>query len=164
MTLEREIARRAPRWHRDAACRDADPEIFFDRSSTTRKIALRFCDLCIVTDQCLADALEHEDIKGGCHGIRGGLGRREREALVKARTKADTASVAQFAAERLAPDIARWCSFGRVHRAYETWATTEGLDPIGVRRFGVALSEAGIRTAFAARREVIIPATRLIDP
>jgi WhiB family redox-sensing transcriptional regulator len=53
-------------WQDSAACRGADPELFFPRSenmATVRQVK-RFCDACPVRTDCLADALEN-----GHHGI-----------------------------------------------------------------------------------------------
>lgn len=66
-----------PRWEDNAACRTADPEIFFpDKGGSTRE-AKAICATCPVATQCADYALEHDER----FGIWGGLSKRERRRL-----------------------------------------------------------------------------------
>lgn len=71
-------------WRTLAACRDADPEIFFplatagtDAEKRQTALALAYCGACPVRPECLADALG-SDIKWG---VWGGTTEADREAL-----------------------------------------------------------------------------------
>jgi WhiB family redox-sensing transcriptional regulator len=68
-------------WMKDAACRGADPEIFFPHRGTGRSadryyrravldIRLQFCNHCPVASQCL-DYAVGQDIRFGIYGGRG---------------------------------------------------------------------------------------------
>lgn len=63
-------------WMADAACRDADLDVFFDtvRNPDTVKEAMRFCRRCPVRDDCLDYALATDQT----NGIWGGTTDRER--------------------------------------------------------------------------------------
>jgi WhiB family redox-sensing transcriptional regulator len=68
-----------PGWRDDAACRDADPDLFFpepgDRSARAKvKMAKLICRGCPVSTTCLSWALA----SGQEHGIWGGLTEDER--------------------------------------------------------------------------------------
>ena len=70
-------------WRDDAACRDADPDLFFPIGTTgaaLRQIdeAKRICRACPVRKRCLAWALD----VGGVSGIWGGATEDERHALL----------------------------------------------------------------------------------
>lgn len=82
------------RWQADAKCLDEDPELFFpDRDKNAYRFvaaqAKAICfgrdgrPACPVLEQCLQDALDTEEL----FGIRGGLSHRERNALLRKRTK-----------------------------------------------------------------------------
>lgn len=69
-----------PEWHRDAACRDEDPDLFFPRGiqgdvHRRRERAKAVCRTCPVWEECLRDAMD-----GGrpMFGMRGGLTVNER--------------------------------------------------------------------------------------
>jgi WhiB family redox-sensing transcriptional regulator len=47
-----------PEWHRSAACRGADPELFFPVRGVKPVEALAYCEGCSVRPQCLASAFE----------------------------------------------------------------------------------------------------------
>jgi WhiB family transcriptional regulator, redox-sensing transcriptional regulator len=69
-------------WRNDAACRHADPDLFFPIANTgpaLRKVyeAKRICQACPVRAPCLAWALNH----GVPYGIWGGTTEDERHAL-----------------------------------------------------------------------------------
>jgi WhiB family redox-sensing transcriptional regulator len=73
----------APEWTARAACRYADPEMFFGEQGTTFKVAKKLCAPCVVKNQCLLLALE---IEGGTsrqsrYGVFGGLTPDERANL-----------------------------------------------------------------------------------
>jgi len=69
-------------WRAQAACRDADPELFFPISTygpALRQVdqAIAVCRTCPVRRQCLAWALEH----GYNQGIWGGMAEDERRSI-----------------------------------------------------------------------------------
>jgi len=69
-------------WRRVAACRDAEPELFFPISATaaaasTVRRAKLICASCSVRPQCLSYALAHRQEQG----IWGGLTDEERRSL-----------------------------------------------------------------------------------
>ena len=72
-------------WRDGAACRDADPDLFFPIGTTGPSLdqineAKRICLSCPVRKQCLARALE----LGAASGIWGGTTEDERRALRRA--------------------------------------------------------------------------------
>lgn len=73
-------------WEEQAACRDADPEIFFPpRGGKDARVSARgaklICARCPVSEECLDFAVE-KDIK---YGVWGGLSEKERRALRRAK-------------------------------------------------------------------------------
>jgi WhiB family transcriptional regulator, redox-sensing transcriptional regulator len=69
-------------WRDDAACRDADPELFFPIGTTgpaLRQVqeAIRICQACPMRTPCLAWALEH----GITDGVWGGTTAEQRRAI-----------------------------------------------------------------------------------
>lgn len=71
-----------PKWHHGAACRRADPELFFAIGNTGPALlqiedAKTFCRQCPVVDACLQWALETNTE----HGVYGGMSEDERRAL-----------------------------------------------------------------------------------
>lgn len=70
-------------WMRDAACVNADPELFFPtikrsgEQTPEEREAKSVCSNCPVTDDCLQFGLEY----GEGHGIYGGLNDRERRKM-----------------------------------------------------------------------------------
>jgi WhiB family transcriptional regulator, redox-sensing transcriptional regulator len=71
-------------WWQLAACRSADPDLFFPISSTGRSLeetaeARAICARCPVRPQCLAFALRTRQV----HGIWGGLTEQERHQAAK---------------------------------------------------------------------------------
>jgi WhiB family transcriptional regulator, redox-sensing transcriptional regulator len=69
-------------WRSDAACQNAEPELFFPISATSAsaisiKHAKLICASCLVRSQCLEYALEHRQEQG----IWGGLTDTERQSL-----------------------------------------------------------------------------------
>jgi WhiB family redox-sensing transcriptional regulator len=79
-----------PKWHRRAACRDADPEIFYlerggrggARGQAKHAAAFALCDRCPVHAECLEDRLSLPP--GDDHGIAAGTTESERRALRRA--------------------------------------------------------------------------------
>lgn len=72
-----------PEWHARAACRGADPRLFFlDQGHLTdARLAKRICQRCPVVDECLEWALVNNER----HGIWGNPGPRERRVLRRER-------------------------------------------------------------------------------
>jgi hypothetical protein len=81
-------------WERHAACRNHDPEIFFQfvRTPETRE-AVRICGTCPVRRRCLDDALQVEarvldgrlseaSAANWIHGVRGGLIPEQRRQII----------------------------------------------------------------------------------
>ena len=64
-------------WRQRGACKDADPEIFFDESKRGVKKAQAVCRRCPVLGTCLTWALE----AGLPFGTAGGLSAGERDGL-----------------------------------------------------------------------------------
>lgn len=67
-------------WQDRAACRGADPAIFYPEVGSYAGAAKAFCRACPVQRDCLLHALANED-----HGMWGGLSERERAQLRKQR-------------------------------------------------------------------------------
>jgi WhiB family transcriptional regulator, redox-sensing transcriptional regulator len=79
-------------WFDDAACRDADTELFFPKSDAHAAEAKAICATCPVRERCLEFALESripEGVWGGHTPIeRHRLIRRRQKAARKSRTAA----------------------------------------------------------------------------
>lgn len=75
-------------WQEQAACREADPELFYpegsERSYTKTVVAL-FCDRCPVLEPCIEAGMTED------HGIWGGSDERRRRKARKLRDGQDTA-------------------------------------------------------------------------
>jgi len=70
-----------PAWHADAACRGADPALFFPARGEGRPfVGLAYCEDCSVRSQCLAAALEVPST-----GVWGGATVRGRRVLRRGR-------------------------------------------------------------------------------
>lgn len=73
-------------WHPQAACRDADTDLFFSESRETEEVVKEgYCAECVVRDECLDDALSipvNQD-----YGVRGGMTRLERRRFRKELTQ-----------------------------------------------------------------------------
>jgi len=65
---------RPPFWTTHAACRGADPDLFFPKRGGRVTRAKQICAGCEVRTQCLAMALAGDER----HGIWGGLGEEDR--------------------------------------------------------------------------------------
>jgi WhiB family transcriptional regulator, redox-sensing transcriptional regulator len=66
-------------WAAYAACRSADPEIFFAGTDTASFEAVKICRSCPVQDQCLAWALDNR-VR---YGVWGGLTERQRRRATR---------------------------------------------------------------------------------
>lgn len=77
-----------PDWHTDAACREADRELFFPEPGSTAQVeaAKQVCAGCPVRVACLADVMAWER-PGHRYGVAGGLSANERGQLHRARRR-----------------------------------------------------------------------------
>lgn len=66
-------------WHEEAACQDADPNLFFTPDETSQRAALTMCSTCPVRRECL----EHAIRAGESYGIWGGTDESERKRLTR---------------------------------------------------------------------------------
>jgi WhiB family transcriptional regulator, redox-sensing transcriptional regulator len=64
-------------WRDQARCAETDPELWFPERGSNSLRAKRICAQCEVRAECLDYAMEHDEI----FGIWGGLGETERRAL-----------------------------------------------------------------------------------
>lgn len=90
-------------WLPLAACRTADPELFFPDDSGTPGVdrqALSFCTGCLVRSECLAYALDN----GIADGIWGGLTETERDAPSQPSLCASGMHVAVLGSRGACPD------------------------------------------------------------
>ena len=71
------------RWHEDAACADADPELFFAGDDRSVAEAMQLCAACDVRRECLEAALA----VGEMHGVWGGTTETERRRTIRARRR-----------------------------------------------------------------------------
>lgn len=69
-----------PDWHRDAACAEVDPDLWFPEKGGSTRDAKRICVSCEIRTACLQYALEHDER----FGVWGGLSERERRNLQRA--------------------------------------------------------------------------------
>lgn len=89
-------------WTANAACRDANPDLFFPDQGCRGwgKAAIeRFCQTCPVQAECLDEALEHK-----LNGVWGGTTDEQRRALTRApldRPRTIPVPSARFLADRL---------------------------------------------------------------
>ena len=74
-------------WQSRAACRDADPELFFpvSRAEQQSSAALAVCAGCPVRQQCLLDELRFPSPQQ--HGVRGGMTAAARRSVMRSRTR-----------------------------------------------------------------------------
>ena len=71
-------------WFDDAACTDADTDVFFPVSESQSDAATAICAVCPVREECLEYALEVRP----ADGVWGGLTATERHRLIRRRQKA----------------------------------------------------------------------------
>lgn len=109
-------------WRSQAACRDADPELFFPagRDAASADAAAEICQTCPVIDACLRHAIVHREQ----HGIWGGLTPFERRPLYR---------LAALRLPVLPPDPD---GTGDLDRRFATWAArhTSGATSDELRR------------------------------
>lgn len=67
-------------WRDRAACRDADPDLFYSKPWT---LALALCAACTVHEECLEDALTWEAGMRKVFGVRGGKMPWERREMLR---------------------------------------------------------------------------------
>ena len=79
-----------PEWHARAACRTADPELFFPTRGERQTEALKYCAICPVWRDCLDHALDHNEHNGIWGGLSEGGRRRLRRKRAAARRAAAT--------------------------------------------------------------------------
>lgn len=63
-------------WMADAVCRETDPDLWFPELGSTAKAAKRICGRCPVAAECLAYAIEHQEM-----GIWGGTSEKQRRRI-----------------------------------------------------------------------------------
>ena len=63
-------------WMDSAVCAQTDPEVFFPEPGGTAATARRICSVCPVQAECLAYALQHQEV-----GIWGGTNARTRQRM-----------------------------------------------------------------------------------
>ena len=68
---------RVPWWHHDAACKDADTDLFFIDRGRTSKAAKAYCAECPVSGECLDWSLSQSET---VFGVWGGMTLVERKA------------------------------------------------------------------------------------
>lgn len=66
-------------WQEHALCHQTDPEAFFPEKGGTTRAALRVCESCPVTRQCLDYALTNREE----YGVWGGTSREHRRRLTR---------------------------------------------------------------------------------
>jgi WhiB family redox-sensing transcriptional regulator len=71
-------------WQNDAACKDADAEMFFSNDEADREAALALCSACPVRMECLEHAIATRE----SYGIWGGTDEHERKRLIRRRRRA----------------------------------------------------------------------------
>lgn len=57
------------RWMQEAACKDADPELFFATDADGQAEAVAWCMTCPVVEECLDHAEEHNVTEGVWGGM-----------------------------------------------------------------------------------------------
>ncbi|MCC5950294.1 MAG: WhiB family transcriptional regulator [Nitriliruptoraceae bacterium] len=70
-------------WQQDAACREADPELFFANGDAEREAAMALCGACPVRTECLEHALSTRE----SYGIWGGTDEHDRKRLIRRRRR-----------------------------------------------------------------------------
>lgn len=75
-------------WMAEAACRGADPELFFPSRGDPTREAKAICWSCRVREECLEYALAN----GEKHGLWGGMSERQRRSVRRDRRRSQRAS------------------------------------------------------------------------
>ena len=82
--LLRFLVDRHPDWHRDAACKEAPPEVdFFPPRGHPVAPAVKVCETCLVRCECLKFALDRPDLGG----VWGGTSEKQRRAIRRERKR-----------------------------------------------------------------------------
>jgi WhiB family transcriptional regulator, redox-sensing transcriptional regulator len=71
-------------WQDQAACADADAEVFFSLDEEDQREALALCDACPVRSECLEHALVNREQ----YGIWGGVREQDRRRMTRERRQA----------------------------------------------------------------------------
>lgn len=79
-----------PGWQEDANCRDTDAEIFYPETGGSPQPAIRICNSCTVTAECLQYALDRREQ----FGVWGGKSQPERERILRQQRASGTAAAA----------------------------------------------------------------------
>jgi WhiB family redox-sensing transcriptional regulator len=84
---------RPAHWSKDAACLDADPDLFHPEGDAALVLmetaeAKSYCARCRVREQCLADSLA----RGERWGVWGGLDEKERRAFLRRQRERERAA------------------------------------------------------------------------
>ena len=66
-------------WQADAACAEADPELFFAGDEASVREAMQLCAACEVRTACLRSAMAH----GEMHGVWGGTTESQRRRRIR---------------------------------------------------------------------------------
>lgn len=80
-----------PPWANNAACREADPDLFFPEGTTSEAWAMEaksWCARCLVIEDCLEDALSRRE----AHGVWGGTDVQERRVILRRRRERERAA------------------------------------------------------------------------
>ncbi|MGH9067607.1 MAG: WhiB family transcriptional regulator [Acidimicrobiales bacterium] len=77
-------------WQQRANCMGVDPELFFPQRGASTREAKEVCRGCVVKEDCLDYAIDHNEK----FGIWGGCSERERRAVRRRRVLAASRSVA----------------------------------------------------------------------
>jgi WhiB family redox-sensing transcriptional regulator len=67
-----------PHWEQSALCAQTDPELFYPEKGSSPRRAKAICANCKVVAECLADALDRNDL----FGVHGGTTARERRGML----------------------------------------------------------------------------------
>lgn len=70
-------------WQEEAACRDADIELFFSLDDDDQRAAQELCRSCPVQQECLRFALENREM----YGIWGGMQESDRRSVIRERRR-----------------------------------------------------------------------------
>lgn len=111
-----------PTWRARAACRGADPNLFFPERGESTAAAKAVCNGCPVASECLDYALD----AGEKHGIYGGKSEKERRSIRRRRRNAErTARVdVNVTGADMASEAARRDT---VHRLYRSGMTAAAV-------------------------------------
>ena len=72
------VVKPPPPWMLDGLCRYMDPELFFPHEIAGVRLAQQVCQVCPVSNECYAYAMEHRII----YGVWGGTSENERRRLL----------------------------------------------------------------------------------